>query len=146
MKNTSASLVILVEGVTQPAFVEHVRARIADTLKRVVPPPTLAKAIFTDENGPKGGVDARCTIVCDLPRRRDLAIHELGATPETAFDAAYAALDTAISRDRTRRRTLVRHPKKYFLAKKLLAPGATIDAALPQESAKPKRARRRRVA
>jgi hypothetical protein len=56
-------------------------------------------------------------------------------------------------RDRARRRTLVRHPKKYYLAKRLLAPDTTLDS--PQLQAepplitpgpRPKRARRRRVA
>ena len=144
---TRASTVIIVEGHVdgmRDAFVRRVRARAADILARVDPPPTTAKVIFTDENGPKGGVDTRCTVVCDMPRRRDVSVSGRGASLEVAFDAAFAALDNTVTRDRDRRRALVRRPKKYFLAKKLMAPDASAERREP--AARPKRARRRRVA
>src|SRR5207244_294691 len=127
-------------------FVAHVRAKIAQTLGRVDPPPTTAKVIFADENGPKGGPGLRCTIVHDMPRRRDFSVSELGDSEVVAFDAAFSALESSIVRDRERRRELVRRPKKYFLAKRLLAPDTTIEAAEAPAEVRPKRARRRRVA
>ena len=141
MKNDDATTTIIVEGTRNNVFARRVRARIAHTLGRVDPPPTTAKAIFSDENGPKGGPGIRCTIVHDMPRRRDFSVSEYGDTEEVAFDAAFAALETSVGRDRDRRRALVRRPKKYFLAKRLLE-AAPPDAASPR----PKRARRRRVA
>jgi hypothetical protein len=151
---SDAITTILVEGTHDTVFAEHVRAKIAQTLSRVDPPPTIAKAIFADENGPKAGPGIRCTIVHDMPRRRDFSVSEHGDTEQVAFDAAFAALETSVSRDRERRRELVRRPKKYYLAKRLLSPDTTlaspelasepprINAAAPR----PKRARRRRVA
>jgi hypothetical protein len=152
MKN-DASLVILVEGTRNTTLAAHVRDKIAQALSRVDPTPTTAKAIFADENGPKGGPGIRCTIVHDMPRRRDFSVSELGDSEEMAFDAAFSALETSVTRDRARRRQLVRRPKKYYLAKRLLSPDTTL--ASPDLSAesprvtgtpRPKRARRRKVA
>jgi hypothetical protein len=143
MKNDGATTTIIVEGTRNNVFARRVRARIAQALSRVDPPPTTAKAIFADENGPKGGPGIRCTIVHDMPRRRDFSVSEYGDTEQLAFDAAFDALETSVGRDRARRRELVRRPKKYFLAKRLLA--ADASPAVP-EGARPKRARRRRVA
>ena len=139
--------VIIIEGIHDAPLAARIYAKISDTVARIDPPPTRAKIIFADENGPKGGPDTRCTIVCDMPRRRELSVTELGNTGAIAFDAAYAALDMDVTRDRERRRELVRRPKKYFLAKRLLAPDATPDAPEAREaSSRSKRARRRRVA
>jgi hypothetical protein len=143
----SVTALIIVEGIHDPIFGEHVRTKITDALARVSPPPTMAKIIFADENGPKGGIDTRCTIVFHVPRRRELSVTELGDSLEVAFEAAYDALAVSVSRTASRRRELVRRPKKYFLAKRLLAAEATPEVAeAPAETARPKRTRRRRVA
>jgi hypothetical protein len=139
---------ILVEGAHSGAFVARVRAKVGEALRRIRPVPTAAKVVFADENGPKGGVDTRCTIVTEMPRRRANAVTELGDSLELAFDTAFAALETSIARDRERWRELVRRPKKYYLAKRLLSPDSTLAApeAPPLESTRPKRQRRRNVA
>ena len=147
MKTTAPSPVILVEGIHHsPAFVDKVRARIAQALKRVNPTPTGAKIIFADENGPKGGPGLRCTIVHDMPKRRDFSVSEFGETYEVAFDAAYAALESSVSRDRKRRRALVRRPKKYFLAKRLLESENALKAPVAPADNPGRRSRRRKVA
>ena len=153
MRTTAPTPRILIEGIhNNPEFVERVRARVAEALGRVDPQPTGAKIIFADENGPKGGVAIRCTIVHDMPKRRDFSVEGNGASLEVAFDDAFAALETSISRDRGRRRELVRRPKKYYLAKRLLSPDGTLPppegpAEAPQTaSPRAKRVRRRRVA
>ena len=151
---SDTSTTIIIEGTHNPVFAQRVRARIAQVLSRVDPPPTVAKVIFADENGPKGGPGIRCTIVHDMPRRRDYSVSELGDTDDVAFDAAFAALETSVSRDRQRRRELVRRPKKYYLAKRLLTSDATLASPEPAAESpridatapRPKRARRRRVA
>ena len=144
---------IVIEGTRNRALTAHVRAKLAEALGLVDPAPINARVIFADENGPKGGPAMRCTVVADMPRRREVSVTELGPTEELAFEAAYDALETSITRDRKRRRTLVRHPKKYYLAKRLLAPDASLaspelQAESPHITAgpRPKRARRRRVA
>lgn len=139
--------VIIVEGIhNNNAFVGKIRARVGETLSRVNPAPTVAKIIFADENGPKGGPGISCTIVHDMPKRRDFSVSELGETHEIAFDAAYAALETSVTRDRKRRRVLVRRPKKYFLAKRLLESENTLTAPVAPAETPSKRGRRRKVA
>jgi hypothetical protein len=54
-----------------------------------------------------------------------------------AFDGAFAALERQLERYRERARDSQRHPKKYFVAKRLLAGG-------PEKSGRPKRVRRRK--
>ena len=139
---------ILVEGAHSAAFVARVRAKVGEALRRIRPVPTAAKIVFADENGPKGGIDTRCTIVTEMPRRRANVVTELGDSLQLAFDAALAALETSIARDRERWRELVRRPKKYYLAKRLLSPDTTRQApqTAPLESSRPKRLRRRNVA
>jgi hypothetical protein len=143
---TRPSTVIMIEGIHDTALATRIYQKISETLERVDPPSTRAKVIFADENGPKGGIGIRCTIVNDMPRRRDFSVTELSDTYELAWDAAYAAFDTSITRDRARRRDLVRRPKKYFLAKRLLSPDATLTLPEAGEAPRPKRARRRRAA
>lgn len=141
-----ANTSIVVEGTRNRGFAAYVRGKIAEALGLVNPPPVTAKVIFVDENGPKGGPGIRCTVVSDMPRRREMSVTEVAPTEEVAFDAAMSALETSITRDRKRRRTLVRHPKKYYLAKRLLAPDTTLESPELPAEARPKRARRRRVA
>jgi hypothetical protein len=148
-----ATTSIVIEGTRNRAFTARVRAKIAEALGIVDPAPVTARVIFADENGPKGGPGIRCTVVTDMPRRREVSVTELGPTEELAFDAAFEALETSITRDRKRRRTLVRHPKKYYLAKRLLSPDTSLTSpGLQPESPRitsgprPRRARRRRVA
>ena len=141
---------VIIEGIHDAALAARVHARITETVARVAPTPTVAKVIFADEHGPKRGVDTRCTIVFHMPRRRDLSFTDLGRTGAAAFDAAHTALDTSVTRERARQRQLVRRPKKFYLAKRLLAPDAALDALealeAPATSSRPKRARRRNVA
>ena len=98
--------------------------------------PTSARVGFTDENGPKGGVGVRCALTVDVPRRPAQHANGLGETPRLAFDAAYAALEQELTRERQRRRDVARRPKKYFVADLGLRPEG--EAALP-----PVRKRRR---
>jgi ribosome-associated translation inhibitor RaiA len=141
---------ILIEGIHSPEFEEHVRGRIMQTLERVSSRRTAAKVIFADVNGPKGGMGTRCTVVVEMPRRREVSVEEMGDTVEVAFDAAFDALKQRVTRDHERRRELARRPKKYFLAKRLLSPDTTLESPeLRPESPRitpgprPRRTRRR---
>ena len=119
---------VLVEGIHLPDFESAVRVRVAEALDRVSARRTSAKVIFADVNGSRGGVDTRCTIVAEIPRRHELSVEELGESAEVAFDAAFAALKQSLTREHERRRVLARRPKKYFLAKRLLSPDTTLDS------------------
>jgi phosphoketolase len=81
--------------------------------------PLEAQAAFTDENGPKGGVDIRCGLTVKLPRRPMIHAEHVAETARLAYDGAAAALERSLARDRDRARALRRRPKKYFVAKKL---------------------------
>jgi len=84
---------------------------------------------FADENGPKGGPAARCSVTVDLPRRPELHADVAADSPRLAFEQAFAMLERQIERDRARRREERRRPKKYYLAKRLLEPGASSQEA-----------------
>jgi ribosome-associated translation inhibitor RaiA len=144
----AAEKTVVIEGLHEPALVKEIRKRMLGTLERIRAGRVAAKVVFADQNGPKGGPDTRCTIVMEIPRRRDVSVAELGTTPQLAFDASFDALKRSATREQERRRELARRPKKYFLAKRLLAPEITLDsstaspAPAPSTPA-PRRARRR---
>ena len=100
--------------------------------------PIAVRIGFVDENGPKGGVAIRCGINAELPRRASIHVEHRARTERLAFDGALAALERRIARERGRQRVERRHPKKYFLAKRLLMP----DETLPALSGPPRPSRR----
>jgi ribosome-associated translation inhibitor RaiA len=93
---------------------------------------------FDDINGPKGGVDIRCAITVDVPHHPAVHASALAADQRLALDAALEALEHELVRERQRRRTLARRPKKYFVATQGLQVEG--EPALP-----PARRRRRRT-
>jgi ribosome-associated translation inhibitor RaiA len=97
---------------------------------------TASRVAFTDENGPKGGVDIRCAVTIDVPGRPATHANAVAENARLAFDGAIAALERETARERERRRDLARRPKKYFVAHEGLR--AEGEAALP-----PPRRRRR---
>ena len=112
-----------IEGINgQAAFRALIARKISGMFdgSRVVP--TNVRVGFADENGPKGGIDIRCRVTVEIPRRRTLHAEDRAATYRLAFDAALTALERQLERDRGRQRTERRHPKKYYLAKRLLMP------------------------
>lgn len=110
--------------------------KITETFDGLALRPIAVRVGFVDENGPKGGVDIRCGINVDLPRRAAIHIEERAESARLAFDGAREALETRIQRERERGRAERRRPKKYFLAKKLLMPDETIPKL---EKARPAR-------
>lgn len=107
------------------ALRDRVARRLGALLARIGPRPVSARAAFVDDNGPRGGVAIRCALTVRLPRRRLVRAEHVAATPRAALDGAFAALERELAarleRDRKRRR----YPKKYYVARRLLAaPGA----------------------
>lgn len=84
--------------------------------------PVRAQVTFFDDDGPKGGRAARCAVTVWLPFRPPLRVEEVAETPRGAFDTALAVLERDLARYRERVREQQRHPKKYFVAKRLLKP------------------------
>ena len=129
------SLVIQGVAATDP-FREVVARKVHGLLGRLRIRATASDVTFSDVNGPKGGLDVRCGVRVEVPRRPARHASALGTDLRVAFDGAIDALEHELLRDRDRRRDLARRPKKYFIADQ----GARIEgeAALP-----PVRRRRR---
>jgi putative sigma-54 modulation protein len=77
---------------------------------------TTAHIRFTDENGPKGGEDTRCTLTVKYPGHPPVHVGEVAASPRVALDAAVGKLEWRLKRLREAERVNRRHPKKYFAA------------------------------
>ena len=107
-----------------------------DTLKAA---PIRARVTFFDDDGPKGGLALRCAVDLRVPYRPAIHIEHIAATTRLAFDGVMAALERQLERYRERTRENRRHPKKYFVAKRLLMDGIDAQRA-------PKRVRRRKIA
>jgi ribosomal subunit interface protein len=53
---------------------------------------------ISDENGPKGGIDKRCTIAARLTGAGDVRVEDVGAEVSFAIDCAAGRLRRAVSR------------------------------------------------
>lgn len=82
--------------------------------------PIRAEVRFVDDNGPKGGLDARCALTVRLPYRPAIQVERRGLAPQEAFDLALPVLERQLDRYRERQRQSRRRPKKYFAARRLL--------------------------
>jgi putative sigma-54 modulation protein len=116
-------MVITIEGANHDRTLRQlITAKLDALAARHRVRPVSARVGFVDENGPKGGVDTRCALSLELPRRPTLHVNELAESSRTAFDAAFEALERRMSRDVEHGRERRRRPKKYYVAKRLLAP------------------------
>jgi ribosome-associated translation inhibitor RaiA len=100
-----------------------VRKQLSQALERLPMTPLGARVLFVDENGPKGGADIRCTLTVRLPFQRSVRVEHMARTHRQAFDEAFAVLERQLARDVERARQRYRRPKKYYVAKRLLAEG-----------------------
>ena len=117
---------VVIEGLGEDrALRTLVNGKIAASLGRLHVAATTARVQFGNETSAKGGPTARCSITVDLPRRPELHADVTGETTRLAFEQAFAMLERQIERDRERGREERRRPKKYYLAKRLLEPGAS---------------------
>ncbi len=85
--------------------------------------PIRAKVTFFDDNGPKGGRGMRCAVDVRLPYRPPIRVEQVAETSRLAFDGVFGALERQLERYRQRDRDIKRRPKKYFVAKQVLAGG-----------------------
>jgi ribosome-associated translation inhibitor RaiA len=95
---------------------------VTAAVARVGVQPVRAHVTFFDDNGPKGGRAARCALTVRLPYRPHVRVEKVAETPRLAFDAALAVLERDLEVYRERARDAQRHPKKYFVAKRLREP------------------------
>ena len=131
-------MVIDIQGMARD---RALRARAAKVVGAALEPikmaPIRAKITFFDDNGPKGGRGMRCAVDVRLPYRPPVRVEQVAETSRLAFDGAFGALERQLERYRVRDRDIKRRPKKYFVARRLLAGGL-------QTPARSKRVRRRK--
>jgi ribosome-associated translation inhibitor RaiA len=131
-------MVIDIHGVEKDTALRARTAKVvAAALGHINLAPIRAKVTFFDDNGPKGGLGMRCAMDVRLPYRPAIRVEQVAETTRLAFDGAFAALERKLERYRQRDRDIKRRPKKYFVAKRLLAGGL-------QTPARSKRVRRRK--
>jgi ribosome-associated translation inhibitor RaiA len=119
---------IVIEGLGEDrALRTLVKGKTTASLARLHTGATTARIQFGAASGIRGGPVFRCAITVDLPRRPELHATMLAETTRLAFEQALATLERQIERDRVRGRVERRRPKKYYLAKRLLEPGASSD-------------------
>ncbi len=106
----------------------RITKRMSGALEKLRVGPVAAQVAFVDENGPKGGVDTRCTLTVRLPYRPSVRVEEVANTRRRAFDQSFPALERALVRYREVDRERRRRPKKYFAAKRLLSAEGTSTA------------------
>ena len=133
---------IVIEGLGDDRTLRTlISGKVTTTLARLQVNSTNVYVQFSDENGSKGGVDTRCSLTLHLPHSRELHADTVAPDPRLAFEQAFDAVERQIERAKDRGRVERRHPKKYYLAKRLLEPEATPEAT--PESTTPRRRRRR---
>ena len=131
-------MVIDIQGMAKDRALGARAAKVvAAALKPIKMAPIRAKITFFDDNGPKGGRGMRCAVDVRLPYRPPIRVEQVAETSRLAFDGAFGALERQLERYRVRDRDIKRRPKKYFVAKRLLAGGL-------QTPPRSKRVRRRK--
>jgi ribosome-associated translation inhibitor RaiA len=132
-------MTIAIHGIRQDTpLVARVSTRLGTVLDALRVTPISVKATFFDDDGPKGGPAIRCAISVRVPYRPLIRVEHISLTGRLAFEGALATLERQLERDRERVRDIKRRPKKYFVAKRLLADR-------PLEPSNAARTRRRKV-
>jgi hypothetical protein len=134
---------IEMEGVAQ-GLRDEIASRLDKAVSHAPARPTTAIVNFIDVNGPKGGVDIRCSLTLRLPPRKEVHVEAMGGTTALAFAAAADLLDRRLQRQVGRAVTSARRPKKYFVANALNA--ADPPTLAPEGPPSVKRRRRRKAA
>ncbi|HPF13069.1 MAG: ribosome-associated translation inhibitor RaiA [Planctomycetes bacterium] len=84
---------------------EFVEKRMADALGHHLDQIRWVRVQFADINGPRGGVDIRCTIRATVQLGGDVVVHETMESPGSALSKAADSLRTSVSRRISRLKT-----------------------------------------
>jgi ribosome-associated translation inhibitor RaiA len=113
----------------EPALRGRVTKLVGEALATLAVEPVKARVTFFDDNGPKGGPAVRCAVEVRVPYRPAIHIEHIATTKRLAFDGILPVLERQLDRYRERDRKNRRHPKKYFVAKRLLSGGVAAAGA-----------------
>ncbi len=119
---------IEISGIRDSALRAVISRRVGAALKPLQVTPLAAQVTFFDDNGPKGGRAVRCALTARIPYRPTLRVEHTDVTPRLAFDATFKTFERQLERYRERARDRRRHPKKYYVAKRLLEGEAPLEA------------------
>ncbi|HXJ83999.1 MAG TPA: HPF/RaiA family ribosome-associated protein [Candidatus Methylomirabilis sp.] len=111
---------IEISGIRDPALRSVIVKRVGAVLKPLQGKPLAAQVTFFDDDGPKGGPAVRCALTVRVPYRPTVRVEHTAQSPRLAFDATFKSLERQLERYRERDRDSRRHPKKYYVAKRLL--------------------------
>jgi len=89
------------------------RLRLA--MQRVAPPITTAWIRLDDMNGPRGGIDKRCTLELHTPGAGTLVVSARASDWRRAFEDALARITRSLVREWKRRRHTAAHSLKRQL-------------------------------
>jgi ribosome-associated translation inhibitor RaiA len=118
---------IEISGIKDSALRAVITKRVGSALKPLQVQPVAAQVTFFDDDGPKGGRAVRCALTVRVPYRPAVRVEHTAETPRLAFDATFKSLERQLERYRERDRDSRRHPKKYYVAKRLLEGGTTAE-------------------
>lgn len=126
-----STTVIDIQGVERDRVLRsRVRKLVGEALATLTVEPVKARVTFFDDNGPKGGPAMRCAVEVRVPYRPAIHIEHIDTTNRLAFDGVLGVLERQLARYRERDRENRRHPKKYFVAKRLLTGNVAGAAAV----------------
>lgn len=91
-------------------------ARLGDALGAHADRVSSARVVFSDQNGPKGGMAVRCGVTVSLAGSAAMHVEDEATTPGLALTGALAKLERRLLRRRALVRDSRRRPKKYFAA------------------------------
>ena len=117
-----------------PVLRAHVKRQVGAALSLLKVKPVSAQVSFFDDNGPKGGMAMRCAMTVRLPYRPSVRVEHTAETQRLAFDGGFATLERLLERYRERDRDNRRHPKKYFVAKRLVEGGPAPGVRRPRKA------------
>jgi ribosome-associated translation inhibitor RaiA len=125
-----SAAVIDIQGAKRDRVLRNrVSKLVGEALATLAVGPVRARVTFFDDNGPKGGPAIRCAVEVRVPYRRAIHVEHRDTTNRLAFDGILKALERQLERYRERDRENRRHPKKYFVAKRLLTASLPVPAA-----------------
>ena len=76
----------------------HAHKRLGFALGRFAPRVQDVRVRLADVNGPRGGIDKRCAIECNLGKNGSVVIEEIDSDLYTAIDRASSRVKIAVRR------------------------------------------------
>lgn len=100
------------DGAVEPALYAWIRERFGRHLGKFAPQMERIEVRFSDENGPKGGVDRHCLVHLVLSSLSPVVVEDRGKTDREAFDLAAGRAERALKHTLSRRDFSVKNREK----------------------------------